>query len=249
MRIVDLSLPINRHMAGIPKIAEYDENPTRCVVLSALSDGQLAEIRASGLETVAEPEITHHMMSRLEIVTHIGTHIDAPIHFVEGGWTIDRVPLERIVKQGRIIPLTDTPASGMVTADAILAAGVDFDDSVIPVLHTGWTDRAWGTDRYWPEMIGMDTSVSDLMIERGVSSVAIDFFPEAPFWRGEPRPAGPPGPNHVKLLGNETIIIQMLTNISAIGSAEFTLVAVPLLLEGLDGSPARVFAMIEDDPI
>jgi kynurenine formamidase len=98
-------------------------------------------------------------------------------------------------------------------------------------------------------MIGMDTSVSDLMIERGVSSVAIDFFPEALFWRGEPRPAGPPGPNHVKLLGNETIIIQMLTNISAIGSAEFTLVAVPLLLEGLDGSPARVFAMIEDDPI
>ena len=39
----------------------------------------------------------------------------------------------------------------------------------------------------------------------------------------------------------------MLTNVSAIGSSEFTLVAVPLRLEGLDGSPARVFAMVEDD--
>ncbi len=247
MRIVDLSLPINQYMKGIPGISEYDENPTRCIVLSALSEEQLANIRSSGLETVSEPEITHHMMSRLEIVTHIGTHIDAPIHFVEGGWTIDRVPLERIVKPGRIIPLTDTPASGMVTAEAILATGVEFDDTVIPVLHTGWTDRAWGTDKYWAEMIGMDISVSQLMVERGVSAVAIDFFPEAPFWHGENRPEGTPGPNHVTLLGNESIIIQMLTNVSAIGSGEFTLVAVPLRLEGLDGSPARVFAMVEDD--
>ncbi len=247
MRIVDLTLPINRDMKGIPKIREYEENPTRCVVLSALSENHLAEIRAAGLETEAdaETEITHHMMSRLEIVTHIGTHIDAPVHFVEGGWTIDQVPLERIVKKGRVIPLTDTPPGTLVTADAIIATGVAFDDSVIPVLHTGWTDKAWGTERYWPEMIGMDTSVSELMVARGVSAVAIDFFPEAPFWREEYRPDGPPGPNHVKLLGNESIIIQMLTNISALGSAEFTLVAAPLLLEGLDGSPARVFAMVE----
>jgi kynurenine formamidase len=81
MRIVDLSLPINRHMKAIPGISGYDENPTRCGVLSALSEKQLGEIRDGGLETVAEPEITVHMMSRLEIVTHIGTHIDAPIHF------------------------------------------------------------------------------------------------------------------------------------------------------------------------
>ena len=247
MRIVDLTLPINRHMTGIPGIKEYIENPTRCVVLSALSDDHLAKIKESGLETLDEPEITHHMMSRLEILTHIGTHIDAPIHFVEGGWTIDRVPLERVVKPGRIIPLTDTPASAMVTGEAILATGVEFDDTVIPVLHTAWTDRAWGTDKYWPEMIGMDISVGQLMVERGVSAVAIDFFPEAPFWRGETRPEGTPGPNHVKLLGNEAIIIQMLTNVSAIGSGEFTLVAAPLRLEGLDGSPARVFAMVEDD--
>ncbi len=247
MRIVDLSLPINRHMRAIPGISEYDENPTRCVVLSVLSEDQLAEIRAGGVETVDEPDITHHMMSRVEIVNHIGTHIDAPIHFVEGGATIDKVPLSSIVKPGRVIPLTDTPAGGMVTADAILSSGVAFDDTVIPVLHTSWTDRAWGTDKYWAEMIGMDTSVSELMVERGVSAVAIDFHPEAPVWRGEPRADGPPGPNHVKLLANETIIIQMLTNVAAIGSAAFTLVAVPLLLEGLDGSPARVFAMVEDD--
>ena len=149
MRIVDLTLPINQHMAGIPGIKEYIENPTRCVVLSALSDDHLAKIKQSGLETIDEPEITHHMMSRLEIVGHIGTHIDAPIHFLEDTWSIDEVPLDKTIGKGRIIPLTDTTPGSAVTADMVLAAGVDFDDGVIPILHTGCTDRAWCSDQFW----------------------------------------------------------------------------------------------------
>lgn len=245
MRIVDLTLPINQHMTGIPGIKEYIENPTRCVVLSALSDDHLARIRESGLETLDEPEITHHMMSRLEIVGHIGTHIDAPVHFIENTWSIDEVPLDNTIGKGRIIPLTDTKPGSAVTADMILATGVDFDADVIPVLHTGWTDRAWGTDQFWDDMIWLDVSVSELMIERGVKSVALDFFPEAPFWNGVFRGDDGPGPNHRMLLGNKTIIIQLLTNIGDIGDKDFTLFGVPLRLEGLDGSPARVFAMVE----
>ena len=94
-------------------------------------------------------------------------------------------------------------------------------------------------------MIGLDTSVSELLIDRGVSAMALDFFPEAPFWNMSGFPPDGPGPNHRMLLGNQTIIIQMLTNIGEIGGEDFTLVAVPLKLEGLDGSPARVFAMVE----
>ncbi len=44
MRIVDLTLPINREMPGIPGLQLYAENPTRCVVLSAVSEGQLERI-------------------------------------------------------------------------------------------------------------------------------------------------------------------------------------------------------------
>jgi kynurenine formamidase len=245
MRIVDLSLPINAEMPGIPGLQLYDENPTRCVVLSAVSEGQLGRIKARGLETVDEPEVGRSMLSRLEILGHIGTHIDAPVHFLDEGWTIDEVPLESIVKKGRVIPLTDTEPRAMVTADMVLATGVEFDDSVIPVLHTGWTDRTYGTPAFWDDMICLDTSVSELMIERGVSAVALDFFPEIAFWRLTERPPGKSGPNHRMLLGNKTIIIQMLTNIAAIDGADFTLAGVPLRLDGLDGSPARVFAMIE----
>jgi len=127
MQIIDLSLPINQEMSGIPNIGEYDENPTRCVDLTALSEDHLGRVRSDGLETAPDPDITHHMMSRVEIVTHIGTHIDAPAHFIENGDTIDQVPMEKIVKKGRIVPLTDTEPGGAVTADDVLATGVEIE--------------------------------------------------------------------------------------------------------------------------
>lgn len=135
----------------------------------------------------------------------------------------------------------------MVTADAILKSGVEFSSSVIPIRHTGWTERKWGRPEFWDNTIYMHKDVAELMVERNVSAVAIDFFPEFPFWHKDvERPDGQsPGHNHKLLLGNKTIIIQMLTNVGAIESDKFILSAVPLKLEGIDGSTARVFTNIE----
>jgi arylformamidase len=247
MRIVDLSLPINARMAALPGFKAYDENPTRLIPLSVISPGQVQDLKQRGLQVDGEPEATNHMLSKLEITTHIGTHIDAPLHMLENTWSIDEVPLERLVKKGRVIPLTDIAYGGVVTADAILATGVSFDGNVIPVLHTGWTERMWGKPEFWTDTVWMHRDAAELVAERGCSAVAIDFFPEFPFWRKDlERPEGqPPGYNHKLLLVQQTIIIQMVTNVGAIGSDDFTLSAVPMKLEGLDGSPARVFAMVE----
>ena len=247
MRIVDLSLPINSRMTGLPGIQAYLDNPTRCFPLSVMSEAQAAILKRRGIEAEVEPEISNHMLSKVEITTHIGTHIDAPLHMLEDTWSIDEVPLESIVKKGRVIPLTNIEPGGMVTADAIMTSGVDFDDTMIPILHTGWTESAWGTEAFWDNTVYMHKDAAELLVERKVSAVAIDFFPEFPFWRTDVvRPEGQPaGHNHKTLLGNKTIIIQMVTNVGAIGANDFILSAVPLRLEGLDGSPARVFAMVE----
>ncbi|MDE0058081.1 MAG: cyclase family protein [Defluviicoccus sp.] len=245
MRIVDLTLPINRDMRPMPQLAQYRDNPTRCIALTALSEAQAATLAEQRIELADGIEIAHHMTSKVEILTHIGTHIDAPRHFIDGGRAVDEIPLESLVKPGRVIPLTHIEPGGSVTAEAILETGVAFDGTVIPILHTAWTDRAWGTDAYWDDVIYMDVSVSRLLVERGVSAVAIDFHPEIPFWRTPPAPDLPPGPNHRTLLGNGTTIVQMVTNVGAIGAEPFLLAAIPLRLERLDGSPARVFAMVD----
>ena len=264
MKIVDLSLPINSSMSGLPGIPAYKENPTRCFPLSVISEKQEINLKKQGIKFEKKPELSNHMLSKLEITTHIGTHIDAPLHMLEDTWSIDQIPLEKIVKKGKVIPMTDIEAGGMVTADAILKSGVEFDETVIPILHTGWTERAWGTEEFWDNTVCMHKDAVELIVEKGVSAVAIDFFPEFPFWWtddgplnsvsdlvvGKPlhvkRPEGqPPGHNHRTLFENQIILIQMVTNVGAIDAEEFLLSAVPLKLEGLDGSPARVFAIID----
>ena len=242
-QIIDLSIPIaNANYTGFQASIQYWDH----------DEGARTLGKSLGLAQDDFPEGKALAWEEYQGITHMATHLDAPWHFgptAEGkpAKTIDQVPLEKIVKKGRIVPLTDTEPGGPVTADAVLATGVEIDASIIPILHTGWTEKTWGTDDFWDNMTYLDTSISELMIERGVSAVAIDCFPEIPFWRDgmERDTSKPPGPNHRALLGNNTIIIQMLTNISAIvGEDNFTLVAVPLRLEGLDGSPARVFAMV-----
>ena len=121
---------------------------------------------------------------------------------------------------------------------------MEIDDSVIPVLYTGWTDRAWDTDEFWGNSIFLDTTAAEHIVEKGCKAVALDCFPEAPFWLGIEADK-PPGRNHKTLLGNKTIIIQLVSNVGKLAGKDFTLYGIPLPLEGLDGSPARVFAITD----
>ena len=245
MAVIDLTLSVNRHMRGIPDLREYEENPTRCVVLSCMGEVQKAYLESRDIELDENVEFTPHMLSRLEILTHIGTHIDAPCHFLEsGGWTVEQIPLEHTIGKGRVVPLTHLQGRERVTADEIIKTGVVIDDSVIPVLYTGWTDRTWDTDEFWGNSIYLDTTAAEYIVEKGCKAVALDCFPEAPFWLGIEADQ-PPGRNHKTLLGNKTIIIQLLANVGELDGRDFTLYGIPLPLEGLDGSPARVFAITE----
>ena len=243
MAVIDLTLPVNRHMQGIPNLREYEENPTRCVVLSCMGEVQKAYLESRDIELDENVEFTPHMLSRLEILTHIGTHIDAPCHFLEsGGWTVEQIPLEHTIGRGVVVPLTHLQGRERITADELIKTGVQINAGVIPVLYTGWTERAWGTDEFWGDSIFLDTTAAEYIVERGCKAVALDCFPEAPFWLGIEADE-PPGRNHKTLLGNKTIIIQLLTNIGKLNGREFTLYGIPLPLDGMDGSPARVFAI------
>ena len=101
-----------------------------------------------------------------------------------GGWSVEEIPLEHTIGKGRVIPLTHLQGRERVSADEIIKTGVEIDDSVIPVLYTGWTDRAWDTDEFWGNSIFLDTTAAEYIVEKGCKAVALDCFPEAPFWLG-----------------------------------------------------------------
>ena len=245
-RVVDLTLPIESGMAGIPNIAFYDKHPVKVQAVTVINEEQRALLRSQSVDVTPDAEVRGTMNTVFTISSHVGTHIDAPRHFYQDGTPIDEVPLDRIVmREAVVLDVGPKPPRSAVTADDLARTGVKPEPHQIAVIKTLWTDRAWGTPQFWPEMVYLDPSVGDWILDRNVSAVAMDCFPEKTFWRMTVTPEER-GINHKKWLRAGIPMIQLLTNLGSLG-ARFTLVALPLRLRGMDGSPARVVG-IEDRP-
>jgi arylformamidase len=229
-RIVDLTLPVVTGMAGIPKIPLYEQYPVKVQAVTVVDGDQRARLAREGVDVIADAPAVGHMDTVLTLNTHIGTHIDAPRHFLPDGGPVDELPLDRLVMRDAVV--LD------VSGDDLQRTGVVPAPGQIAVIKTLWTDRAWGRPEFWNETIHLEPSVSEWTAARGVAAVAMDCFPEKPFWRMTLAPAER-GANHKRWLGAGIPMIQLLTNLGDIGD-RFKLVALPLRLRGMDGAPARV---------
>jgi arylformamidase len=108
----------------------------------------------------------------------------------------------------------------------------------VAVIKTLWTDRAWGTPELGANTVYLDPTVSEWTTVHGIAAVTMDCFPEKPFWRIQ-LTAAERGANHKRRLKAGIPMVQLLTNLDKI-RRRFQLVALPLRLTGMDGSPARV---------
>jgi kynurenine formamidase len=245
-RIVDLTLPVTSGMPGIPTIAFYDKHPVKVQAVTVINEEQRALLQSRGVDVTPDAEVRGTMNTLLTISSHVGTHIDAPRHFYADGSPIDEVPLDRIVmREAIVLDVGQKAPRSAVTAEDLERTGVKPEPHQIAVIKTLWTDRKWGTPEFWPEMVYLDPIVGDWILDRKVSAVAMDCFPEKPFWRMAVSPEER-GINHKKWLRAGILMIQLLTNLGSIGT-RFTLIALPLRLRGMDGSPARVVG-IESQP-
>ena len=78
------------------------------------------------------------------------------------------------------------------------------------MIKTLWTDRAFGKPEFWNKTIHLEPSVGEWVERQGVSAVAMDCFPEKPFWLMTLTPAER-GANHKRWLKAGIPMIQMLT--------------------------------------
>jgi len=246
-RVVDLTLPIESNMPGIPGLRAYAENPSRVAIIAAITDTQKELLRAEGMTLSNNVAVTgRSMISVLSILVHNGTHIDAPRHMVEQGAPVDQIPLAQVAKEAVLINLPHKGPNSSVSVKDILDTGVEFGPNRIPVIHTGWTEKMWGKPEFWTEMPYLEPGVGELMAKKGVTAVAMDIFPEKALWRGVKLDPGEVWvANHLALLEKGIPLIQFVTNLSQIGGNRFVLIALPLKIKGGDGSPARVIALVE----
>jgi arylformamidase len=174
-----------------------------------------------------EPRFTReehgsYIITGLCMSTHSGTHIDAPAHYLKNDETIDLISITSVVGKCRVINLTRI--TGEITPEKILP-GISGAERVL--LHTGYK----GTEKFDPGYTSLGIAAAQAISAQGVRCVGIDS-PSIEAFDGN-------GNVHLELLGKGIVIIEFL-DLSHVPEGEYYLIALPLRLQGLDGSPARV---------
>lgn len=192
----------------------------------------------------------------LEIGEHVGTHFDAPIHWVTGrdGPDVSHVPPQHLVAPAVVIDKSAEAAKNpdyLLTVEDIRA--FESEHGPLPeggwlLLRTGWDARAHDEELFLnafsgrPRSPGFDVecarwlAAESPLVGVGVETVGIDAGAAGDF--------DPPFPVHYYLLGAGKYGVTQLANLAALPPAGALFVVAPLKLTGGTGSPVRAFAFV-----
>ena len=206
------------------------------------------------------PDGYYYASNRLEMAEHGGTHIDAPIHFSQGGQMLDQIPIERLIGVGVRIDVT---AQCLRDRDYRVTVR-DFDQwetrhgripgRAIVLLDTGFA-------RYWPsrqQYLG-----TELKGPEGVQGLHFPgLHPEAAAWLVRERQVKAVGidtasidygrstkfETHVALLSRNVPVFENLGDLRNLPDRGFDVIALPMKIAGGTGGPLRIVALLPPLP-
>jgi arylformamidase len=175
-----------------------------------------------------------HMSSSVEFGCHIGTHIDAPLHFLAGEPGIDALPLDRFTGEALVIRCGDGDTAAALGPE--LLDGLDLTEVDFVLFDTGW-DRHWGSERYYREWSWLSPALAERLAAVGLKGVGLDT-PSLDLVGGQAAhdicaPAG-------------MINIENLANLAALPERGAHLMVLPLKLDGTEASPVRAAAWLPE---
>lgn len=187
---------------------------------------------------------------------HGGTHLDAPVHFAQGRWTVDEIPLDRLIGEAVVVDVSAASATqpdyqvsvadltGWETAHGALP------DNAILLLRTDYSKRWPDAERY------LGTS------ERGEAAVARLHFPglhpDAARWLVTERSIGAVGLDtpsidhgqskdfrtHRILFASNVPALENVAGLDALPASGFDVVALPMKIRRGSGAPVRIVAVL-----
>ena len=180
---------------------------------------------------------------KIIMATHTGTHVDAALHKIAGGKSIDQYPLERFAGNAVVADLYHKAPDEEITRDDMLKYDALITPSTNVLLCTGWADKKHPEtkDLYLYHSPWLGKSAAEYLVEKQVNSVGIDHFS-----------IGGANPEHVEipheiLLNAEILIFEGLYLPKLLLEKQIWFLATfPLSIQNASGSPVRA-AVLEFD--
>jgi kynurenine formamidase len=210
------------------------------------------------LEVVSAQETPagyYYAANNFSAAEHGGTHLDAPVHFAEGRWTTDQIPLESLVGQAVVL---DVHAEADSSADfrvnyATITLWEQKHGTIRPgtivLFRTGWA-RHWpdrraylGTSRTGPEAVaelhfpGIDSAAARWLVDRRVKAVGIDT-PSIDYGQSSSFPT------HRLLFASNIPAFENVANLHRLPPRGSFVIALPMKIKGGSGGPLRIVALV-----
>ena len=205
MEIFDITLSIQEGMAVWP-----GQSSVELAYLSHTEQGDSATV------------------TRLRMSVHTGTHLDAPMHFIQGGAGVETLDLNVLIGPAWMIDLSD---AAHITAEALAAA--DIPAGTERLLIRTRNSQHWAAGQYFEfdrDYVAIEDDGAAWLVERGVRLVGVDYYSVAPF--------GNTKPTHITLLSAGVIPVEGL-DLIRIEPGVYELICLPLKIAGRAGAPCR----------
>ncbi|WP_315116234.1 cyclase family protein [uncultured Clostridium sp.] len=200
MKIYDISMDIHN------KMTVYKNKDEKRPVIKVLQDFS----KGSSYE------------SRISMDMHTGTHIDAPLHMIEKGSTMDEFNIENVVTECKVVDLTSI--KDRITEEDFENKGINEGDFILLKTRNSFEE---GFDF---NFVFLHESGAKYLKERGIKGVGIDSLGIERSQEGHE--------THKILLGNGITIIEGL-RLKEINEGKYLLCALPLKIKGVEAAPAR----------
>jgi arylformamidase len=205
MTLYDVSITISQELPTWP-----GDPPIKLKKLRRISEGELANV-------------TH-----LSAGVHIGTHVDAPDHFLDNGVTVEDLPLNLLVGGALLVEHT---GQSHIKADDLkqLSIPPGIQRLLIKTSNSDWWSV--GENQFQEGYLALTPEAAEYLVELGIQLVGLDYLSVAPY--------PDPEPTHRILLEAGILILEGL-DLSAVNPGPYRLYCLPLKIKGSDGAPARV---------
>jgi len=186
--------------------------------------------------------------------THLGTHIDLPLHVIPGSKSLDDYTLEDLSGEGVVIDLSYKNEGEEITEKDLDKYSDHINEGEIVFLFTGWSNKRGLTPTYlfrWPYL---EESAAHFLVKKGIRILGIDGL-SVGGWSGKVATQGPitktPSRKiHKILLDAGILLVEEVANLDKVlmgkKVAKSFFVIAPLPIKGAEASPCRVFSIVSD---